>query len=104
LSLFRRNPRRDNNEQTIRAVLEKYGWSWWSISGRGIPDAVVCKRGVLALVEIKNRDGKNRLTEAQLRTFSEMRAMRVPLYVLHDAEDVRLMDEAIFSGPSPVQC
>ena len=97
MSLIRRNPRRDINEQTIRSVLEKYGWSWWSISGKGIPDAVVCKRGKLALVEIKNRDGKNKLTEAQLRTFSEMRAVRVPLYVLHDAEDVRVMDAELFS-------
>lgn len=90
MPFFKYAAKRDKNERSLKAVLGHYGWHWTSVSGPGLPDAIVCKRGRLAWVEIKGPKGK--LTEAQLKAFAVLRGVDSPLYILHDAEDVKIMD------------
>ena len=59
MSLSRRNPRRDQNETSIRQALGRAGAESWPISGKGLPDLLVCdRRGRWHVAEIKTARGK----------------------------------------------
>lgn len=64
--------KRDANEGEIVTALELAGWSVFKVSDTGLPDLICCRRGVLALLEVKAPDGD--LTPAQVKTFQRLRA------------------------------
>ncbi len=66
MSLHRRNPKRDANEQAIVAVLQAAGAIILRLSGKGCPDLLVSYRGRWTPLEVKVKRG--RLTEAQAVT------------------------------------
>lgn len=62
MSLHRRAPRRDANERAIIETLERLGWCVQPLSGRGVPDLLLCKGTggpgtSWALAEVKARKG-----------------------------------------------
>ena len=96
MSILRWNPKRDKNELELVAQLERLGYISWPISGAGLPDRLLLKRGVWALAELKSKKGK--LTPAQKDFFNIARAARGPVYVLRDLDDIILMDASLFSS------
>jgi len=63
----RRAAKRDANEAELVRALEAVGAMVVRLSGTGVPDLLVCRQGVLTLIEVKNRQGRNRATAAQDR-------------------------------------
>ncbi len=53
--------------------------------GRGIPDLLCTRNGQCFLVEIKNKDGYNRFTPAQLDYYT---AVKAPVFVVRSINDV----------------
>ena len=53
MSIYRRNPRRDNSESGIVRALTALGCSVQPLSGHGVPDLLVGIRGVNLLLECK---------------------------------------------------
>lgn len=90
MSIFRRNPKRDSNERLIAGELLKRGATVVHLSQRGLPDLLIGYRGKLALVEVKNPGGKDRLTTDQRAFFQMARSLDWPAFVCRDSEDVRL--------------
>jgi Holliday junction resolvase len=66
--LARHAAKRDANEPLIVQALEAQGFHVARISGKGIPDLLVSKRGgFLRLAEVKNPLGRNRETSDQAK-------------------------------------
>lgn len=64
---MRRAAKVDANQTEIVAALSRVGASVQSLHtvGRGVPDLLVGFRGQTYLLEVKNRDGKNKIEETQ---------------------------------------
>jgi hypothetical protein len=60
VSLYRRNPRRDENEPAIRKAVEALGATWQPLSIPGGPDALIGFRGENLVMEVKQPKGKLR--------------------------------------------
>lgn len=72
VSLHRRNPRRDANEQALVAGWRAIGAQVWFVSGKGLPDVLVRFRGVLHAFEIKTAKGKLRDTQGEFPVIRTM--------------------------------
>ncbi len=90
MSIFRRNPKRDENERLIAGELLRRGATVLHLSQRGLPDLLIGYRGRLALVEVKNPGGRDKLTIDQQAFFRMARSLDWPAYICRDSEDVRL--------------
>ena len=89
MSLIRRNPKRDDNEASIVAHLERAGCIVHKVNGVGLPDLLVTHpNGRYFVVEVKGERGK--LTEGQRAFFKDARARNAPAFVCRDHDDVRL--------------
>lgn len=63
---FRHNARTDQNERSIIRALEAIGCDVEQIKGKaGLPDLLVGFRGQNFTLEVKNPDGRNRLSTEQ---------------------------------------
>ena len=71
----------DANQRDIVSALRAIGAQVWVIEEP--VDLLVAYRNRWYILECKNRDGKNRLTDAQ-REFLE--TVRAPVGIVHDAE------------------
>jgi Holliday junction resolvase len=67
MSLYRVNPRRDSVEGDIVKALESMGFAVTRISGRGIPDLLLSRRGVFYLAEVKSAKGTLSLDQLNFR-------------------------------------
>jgi len=78
----------DGNSKLIVAAFRGRGCTWLDLHrvGQGCPDGLVGCNGVDRLVEIKNPDGKDQLTEDQIAFMSEWRGA-VP-WTVRTLEDV----------------
>ena len=56
--------RRDANEREIIDALKAVGAKVWQISGRGLPDLLVCYRGRFFVGEVKTATGTLRPTQS----------------------------------------
>jgi Holliday junction resolvase len=75
----------DANQGEIVSVLEAIGVQVFdlSASGDGVPDLLCAFRGRLALIEVKNLDGRgNKLTIPQVRFHEKMRLAAVRIHVV----------------------
>ena len=96
MSIHRRAAKRDANEPAIRQALEAQGFHVTPVSGSGLPDLVVTYRGPDAFgkphwymwfAEIKNPNGKNKATPAQV---SFQKAWQGPAIItLRSVEDAQ---------------
>jgi len=88
MSLNRRNPKRDANEQTIIKVAERFGCSVAQLSGKDVPDLVIGFKHVITgqrqniLVEVKNEH--NTLSEGQTKFHLGWRGAIYVVYSPHD--------------------
>lgn len=55
----RLNAQRDRNERPIIQTLEARGFQVSQVNGKGLPDLLVSKHGVMWLVEVKGLKGKH---------------------------------------------
>ena len=71
--------RSDANQAAIVQALRQCGCLVQSLHtvGRGVPDLLICYRGILALVEVKTRGGK--LTKRQIQWHAEWQEVLIPL-------------------------
>jgi hypothetical protein len=67
VSLRRFNPRRDGNECELIGALEKCGFAVDRISGAGIPDLLVSRRGQFHVVEVKMPKGRDKPAQIAFR-------------------------------------
>lgn len=84
MSLNRYNPRRDGNEKGIVEALERSGCIVLRLSGRGVPDLLVSRGGLLYALECKVKSG--RLTKAQKEVEKRgwpVKIARTPEQALH---------------------
>lgn len=58
MSLFRRNPKRDEVEPIIVETLEKRGFHIDRVSSSGFPDLVASKHGMAWFIEVKQPKGR----------------------------------------------
>ncbi len=77
----------DANQAMIKRALE---WAFYHVTdlsgaGRGIPDLLCTRNGQCFLVEIKNRQGFNKFTSAQVEYYRQVKA---PVFVVRDINDV----------------
>lgn len=79
----RYNFQRDKNERPIIETLEARGFSVSQINGKGVPDLLISKHGVMWLAEVKAPKGK--YNEAQIQWRS--RWTGPTLYLLRSVED-----------------
>lgn len=80
---------RDRNESKLTRILEQGGAVCIPIKGRkaGTPDLVVGYRGSWILVEVKNPDGRNQLSEQQIE-FEKLCEFRgLPFKVIRTEKD-----------------
>ena len=85
--------RTDANQAMIVRSLEWAGHHVTDLSavGKGCPDLLCTHNGQCFLVEIKNRQGRNRFTPAQLDYYT---AVKAPVFVVRSINDV----EALIKG------
>lgn len=78
--------RADANQPDITHALRSAGClvQTTHMIGRGFPDLLICYRGVMALVEVKNGDGK--LTPDEAAWHDKWRD--APVYICRGVEDV----------------
>jgi len=88
--MSRRRGKRDGNHSVIVDALEAHGW--WVLDlaakGGGCPELFAYRTGVGGFGEVKNRNGRDRLGEAQAR-WAE--TCPCPVHVVRDVEDVKNM-------------
>lgn len=82
MSLLRHNPRRDANEAAIVAALEAAGCHVERLSGFGVPDLLISRRGRWHVAEVKTPRG--RLKKSQQR-FAEL--ARAPVAILRSVQE-----------------
>ena len=82
-----RKRRTDHNQKLIAGALRKAGWHITDLSGcgAGVPDLLITKNNTAYLVEIKNKAGRNRFTDAQVQYYTECQAL---IYVMRSLTDV----------------
>lgn len=96
----------DANQQMIVKSLEWAGYHVTDLSGcgRGIPDLLCTINGQCLLIEIKNKDGANRFTPAQVEYY---RLVKAPVFVIRDINDVESLIKGellpINRGKSPIK-
>lgn len=83
---MRRAAKIDANQRDVIAALRKIGAVVRYLSqGEGLPDLLVGYRAQTYLIEVKNKEGKNRLTPGQ-KDFHN-RWIGGPLIIVHTAEE-----------------
>jgi hypothetical protein len=77
----------DHNQAAIVEALRKAGYHVTDLSGvgQGCPDLLCAKPGSVCLVEVKNKEGRNRFTPAQVDYFA---STSCPIYVIRSVNDV----------------
>jgi hypothetical protein len=81
----------DHNQAAIVKALRKVGYHVTDLSGvgQGCPDLLVAKSDYwmpeVFLVEVKNKEGRNRFTPAQVDYFA---STPCPIYVIRSVNDV----------------
>ena len=86
-----RAKRVDSNHGQIRDYLRSTGWSVFDASalGRGFPDLVVARRGLTALVEVKDGakcESARKLTDAQAKFWKDWPGVKIVAKSPEDAE------------------
>ena len=83
----------DKAQAEIVQALEQAGYCVTDLSsaGKGIPDLLVSRNGVLRLVEVKTGERKYYFTPAQL---DYMQSVKAPIYVIRSINEV----ESFISG------
>jgi hypothetical protein len=87
MALLHRRRRADANQREVRCALERLGCFVIDMSGTGagMPDLMINHPNRdPCLMEIKNPDGKNRYTDAQLAVFP---LIRIPIYTIRSVND-----------------
>ena len=92
-SRFVKNHRTDTNQPEIIQALEKIGCIVHEIE-RPL-DLLVEYHKIWILLEVKNRDGRDRLTDAQKIFFIDTQA---PAFVVHDAEQAIERVQEVWKG------
>ena len=64
MSLKRSNPRRDANEPALIKALKTCGFAVSRLSGAGLPDLLVSRRGHWHLLEVKMPKGRTKASQA----------------------------------------
>lgn len=90
MTLFRHNPKRDQNEGSIVRWLSRHGIDCEQMSAPGIPDLLCWRDGVYFWVECKMPGEK--LTSPQRRFFARARENDLPAYVVRCDDDVAVLD------------
>jgi hypothetical protein len=77
----------DHNQAAIVEALRKAGYHVTDLSGvgQGCPDLLCAKPGSVCLVEVKNKEGRNRFTPAQVDYFA---STSCPIYVIRSVNEV----------------
>jgi hypothetical protein len=77
----------DHNQAAIVKALRKAGYHVTDLAGvgQGCPDLLCAKPGSVFLVEVKNKEGRNRFTPAQVDYFA---STPCPIYVIRSVNDV----------------
>lgn len=76
----------DANQPAIVRALRQCGCLVQSLHtvGRGVPDLLICYRGILALVEVKTSNG--RYTKKQVQWHTEWQ--EAPIFTIKDADQI----------------
>ena len=84
--------KRDNNHLEIKHALEGDGWRCCDthMVGDGFPDMVVGKSNVTVLLEVKNRDGFNKIDKKQI-AFSDEWTGGNYIIVYEPNEDIEIL-------------
>jgi hypothetical protein len=77
------NPKRDKNERPIIEALEKAGATVTQLSQTGVLDLLVGFRGVVRLLEVKDKGGS--LTDAQIKFIEKWDGY--PLFVVWNVDE-----------------
>lgn len=95
MSLHRRAAKRDKNEAGIVKVLRAHGCVVWLLSGSGVPDLLVMRKGRTWLADVK--DGNGKATPAQSKAWEEAATKaRVAVFVLRSPADaVAMLNSAL---------
>jgi hypothetical protein len=77
----------DANQCEIVQALGQAGYHVTDLSavGKGCPDLLVTRFGQCGLVEVKNKEGRNRFTPAQVEYYA---AAKCPIYIIRSVNDV----------------
>jgi hypothetical protein len=77
----------DHNQAAIVKALRQVGYHVTDLSGvgQGCPDLLCAKPGSVFLAEVKNKEGRNRFTPAQVDYFA---STPCPIYVIRSVNDV----------------
>lgn len=88
MTLLRHNPARDKSEAAIVEALRAVGWRVWSVSGSGLPDLLILRRGVLKMLECKSKGG--RLTTTQVKFHDDVRDERIDsVHIVYTIDEIR---------------
>ena len=76
--------KRDTIHREVRDVFRSCGWSWLDLAdvGGDCPDALVCRRGVLKLLELKTG-------AAKLKPGQQQFAAEWPVIVIRSVDEAR---------------
>jgi len=85
--MIHRKRKTDSNQVAISRALRCAGYHITDLSGcgGGIPDLLITRAHRAYLIEIKNRAGRNRFTDAQVKYYTQVQCL---VYVLRDIDDV----------------
>ena len=88
-TLLHRKKKVDANQREITRALARAGYHITDLSGcgAGIPDLLITKNKRAYLIEIKNPQGRNRFTTAQIDYYAEVQCL---VFVLRGINDVEL--------------
>jgi hypothetical protein len=95
MTLNRKNPKRDKNENVIIEALRMAGAFVTSLSDKGIPDLLVIFRGNVFFLEVKSDGG--RLTTHQVAWHAEALNHGVKVHIVKSVHDALLAIGAIDS-------
>lgn len=88
MGLNRYDKKRDKNEPLIRAELLGRGVISWQLD---TPVDLLCWSVVedkFFLIEVKNKEGKNKFTDAQVDFFVQVSELGLPVFIVHEADDI----------------
>lgn len=85
--------RTDANHATMVEALRVHGWTVWDLSsaGRGVPDLLAARRGVLKLIEVKDGSkppSQQKLKPAQVKLHAAFAAAGCPVVVLTSIDQI----------------